>query len=152
MNSVVIYTDGSCNNHDHSRGGYGLVVIRGDEIRQYCGGSYFNTTSARMELTGVVRGLEKVKEGEFVKVYCDNQYVVHSLEKGWIFKWQMQNFRARKNCDLLKLLLKQYTRLKGQVVFEWVRGHNGDEYNEIADQLAAMGAQKDKKIKDIRYN
>lgn len=165
MAKVEIWTDGSCNNHTHNSGGYGIVMVtdgntgdfvpglahRFSPVRQFCGGSYLNTTSARMELLGIVRGLQKCQAGDDVIVYCDNQYAVHSVSKGWIFKWEQQNFRARKNCDLLKLLLKEYKRLNGRVTLEWVRGHNGNKFNELADHLASQGGNRDKKIKDRRY-
>jgi ribonuclease HI len=165
MAKVEIYTDGSCNNHTHNSGGYGIVMIydgsreriipgvveAGSKVRQWSGGSYINTTSARMELLAIVRALEKCDKGDEVKVYSDNQYAVYAVSKGWIFKWEQQNFRSRKNCDLLKQLLKEYYRLSGKVTLEWVRGHDGNAYNELADHLAGMGGQRTKMIKDIRY-
>lgn len=151
MAVVQIYTDGSCNNATHNSGGYGIVMISEDGVRHWCGGSYVNTTSARMEILAILRALEKCNAGDDIIVYSDNQYAVNTLAKGWIFKWQQQNFRARKNCDLWKKFMIEYNRLGGKVELRWVRGHAGDEYNEMADALAAMGAQRESRIKDTRY-
>jgi ribonuclease HI len=166
MAKVEIWTDGSCNNHTHNSGGYGIVMVfdgnvgdfipglavANSSVRQFCGGSYMNTTSARMEILAIVKALEKCTLGDEIIVYSDNQYAVYTLAKGWLFKWKMENFRAKKNTDLWKLFLVQYERLKGNVKLEWVRGHAGNKYNELADQLAAMGSQRKAKIKDTRYN
>lgn len=165
MAKVEIWTDGSCNNHTHNSGGYGIVMVyndcqdkvvpgvveSGSGVRQWCGGSYMNTTSARMELMAIVKAMEKCNIGDEVLIHSDNQYAVYALSKGWIFKWELQNFRARKNCDLLKLLLIQYKRLQSKVILSWVKGHAGNEYNELADHLAARGAGRPQKIKDRRY-
>jgi ribonuclease HI len=145
---VTIYSDGSCNNHDKNRGGYGLVVIRGEEVRQYCGGSYFNTTSARMEILGAIQALKKVEVGEIVEVFIDNEYVVNALDKRWVFNWERTNFRGKKNVDLWKRFLIEYRRLYGKVKLTWIRGHDGNYFNELADALASMGANKELQIKD----
>lgn len=150
MPDVIIYSDGSCNNFRSNCGGYGLVVIRGDEIRQYCGGSYFNTTSARMEIMGALMGLKKVKTGESVEMFIDNEYVVNTLSKGWIFNWEKTKYRGKKNVDLWQRFLLEYRRLGGKVKLTWVRGHNGTFENELADQLAAQGASRSVKIKDFK--
>lgn len=150
---IVIYTDGSAMNNPkvagETNGGYGIVMING-EVKQYCGGSYYNTTSPRMELLAAIRALNKVKEGQCVELWSDNQYVVNCIDKRWIQKWAREQWRGRKNADLLKLLLEQYNRLGGKVEFKWCRGHNGNEYNELADKLASQGAKKTEKIWDMK--
>ena len=39
-----------------------------------------------------------------------------------------------KNSDLIHLYRKEAAQKK--VTFEWVKGHNGDRYNEIVDSMA----------------
>lgn len=147
MNSIEIWTDGSANNATNSKGGYGIVMVNGS-VKQFCGGSYNNTTSARMELMGVIKALEKCEPGNKVKVYCDNRYVVDSLMQRWAFKWASENWKGRKNKDLLKKLLDQYHRLNGKVTLLWVKGHNNNPYNELADRLACMGANSETIFQD----
>lgn len=150
---IIIYTDGSAHNNpqlpSETKGGYGIVMINGT-VKQYCGGSYANTTSARMELLGAIRALSKVERGKRVELWCDNQYVVNCIEKAWIQRWKLENWRQRKNKDLLKLLLEQYNRLERKVEFKWCRGHDGNHYNEMADKLATQGAQKTTTIWDMK--
>jgi len=146
-NLVQIWTDGSANNATKGSGGYGIVMVNGS-VKYYCGGCFTHTTSARMELMAIVKGLQKCQPGHKVIVYCDNQYAVNCIRRKWAFRWERHQFANRKNADLLKQLLAEYRRLKGQVSLHWVRGHDGNEYNELADALASRGAMRLIKIKD----
>lgn len=151
MAEITIYTDGSCNNHTHDKGGYGIVLINGT-VKQFAGGQYSNTSSARMEILAIIKGLSKCKEGDVVTVYSDNQYAVNTLAKGWLFKWIEKNFEQRKNKDLWRQFHKEYLRLDKRVTLKWVRGHDGNEYNEIADRLATLGSKREAIISDsIKY-
>ena len=41
-----------------------------------------------MELLAVIAGLEAIKKYELpVTVYSDSQYIVNSVEKGWLKTW-----------------------------------------------------------------
>lgn len=147
MADITIYTDGSANNATHSRGGYGIVMINGS-VRQFCGGQYTNTTSARMEVLAIIKALQKCEPGDNVVVYSDNEYAVNTLKKGWLFRWQQNHFRGRRNEDLWRLFYKEYERLHRKVKLEWIRGHNGDHYNELADALAEKGSKRKTIVED----
>jgi len=147
MAKITIYTDGSADNSSHDRGGYGIVLING-EVKQFAGGQYTNTSSARMELLAVIKAMNKCKVGDEIIIYSDNQYVVNTLEKKWLFKWISENYRGRKNKDLWKQFYNEYKRLQGKVNLKWLRGHRGDHYNEVADRLARIGSQREKIIVD----
>lgn len=152
MNQVTIYTDGSCVNATHDRGGYGIVLIRGKEIKQYCGGSYFNTSSARQELRGMVSSLKYVNKGEHANVFMDCEWIVNSVEKEWVFRWHRNNFKGRAHADLWTIFVNEYFRLDEKVKLNWIRGHaeikEHNYYNHVADILANKGAHKTTKIKD----
>lgn len=149
MSDIRIYTDGSANNKTHDKGGYGFVIINGT-VRQFCGGSYTHTNSARMEMTAIIKALRKCETSDqMITVFCDCQHIVHSLEKGWIFRWKQRDFAGRKNVDLWKQFLKEYSRLEGRVRLKWLKGHNDTHWNEVADILANRGANKKLKIKDL---
>lgn len=149
MADITIWTDGSANNHNHNRGGYGIVILNGT-LRQYCGGQYINTTSARMELLGAIRALEKCEIGDDIVLWCDNQYVVNLIARRWLIRWteNEHQFKDKKNKDLLIKLLNQYNRLERKVKFKWLRGHTGHEMNELADALAYQGSTKKLIIND----
>lgn len=152
MRKIEIFTDGSARNSDGTNGGYGVVFINGS-VTQYCGGSYYSTNSARMEIFGLLAGLEKCKPGDSVTVWMDCEWIVNTVEKGWVFRWSLENWRGRKNVDLWKKFLIEYQRLERKVKLQWIRGHAAIEdanyYNHVADLLAAKGASRETKIKDL---
>jgi ribonuclease HI len=162
MTKVKIYTDGSANNHTGNNGGYGIYIDREGQVEMYAGGQYINTTSARAELMGALFALKHCEPGDVIDIYMDNQYVVYSFQKRWVFKWEKSGkygwenktnnkkpfVGMRQNYDLLKQLLVQYRRLNHKVTFHWVKGHNETAENEICDLLADQGAHSTTIITD----
>lgn len=59
IKKVEIFTDGACSGNP-GPGGYGVVLRCGEHIKELSGGER-ETTNNRMELTGVIRGLEALK-------------------------------------------------------------------------------------------
>jgi ribonuclease HI len=98
-----------------------------------------------MEIMAVIRGLGRIKNRSIpVIVHCDAKYVVKGVNE-WRKTWEdrgWKNSRGKlvKNCDLwatLFTLVDQFERIK----FVWVKAHNGNEWNEWADELAREGAE-----------
>lgn len=137
MKQVDIFSDGSCTYTDKGRGGYGAVIIYNGEEKEIYEG-YIRTTNNRMELLGVIKALECLKEPCEVNVYSDSTYVVNPIKKKWIYRWIAKNYKGVKNPDLWKRLVALLAIHKVQ--FNWIRGHSGIHYNERADELATMGA------------
>lgn len=134
---ITIYTDGSALGNP-GPGGYGIVLMAGKHYKEVAEG-FRLTTNNRMELMSVCIGLETLKKpGYEVTIYSDSKYVVDSVEKGWVFGWAKTGFKKKKNVDLWKRFLDVYSHHK--VSFVWVKGHAGNKYNEICDQLAVKAA------------
>ena len=140
---VIIYTDGACIGNP-GPGGYAAVLIYQNKRREISGG-FKNTTNNRMELMAVIKALEALKEPCKVTLYSDSQYLVESLNKGWVKRWQSRGWKRNKkhmaqNIDLWKRLLEL---LKiHEVEFKWTRGHAGTPENERCDKLANEAATK----------
>ena len=133
MPQVTVYTDGGASGNP-GPGGYGIVMLSGKHRKEINGG-FRLTTNNRMELLAVIIALETLKfEGTDVTIYSDSKYVVDAVTKGWVFNWVKKNFKDKKNPDLWKRFLKIYPKHK--VKFVWVKGHAGNELNEVADRLA----------------
>ena len=133
MHQVKVYTDGGASGNP-GPGGYGIVMLSGKHRKEINGG-FRLTTNNRMELLAVIIALENLKfEGTDVTIYSDSKYVVDAVTKGWVFNWVKKNFKDKKNPDLWKRFLNIYS--KHEVKFVWVKGHSGDEFNEVADRLA----------------
>lgn len=126
----VIYTDGSCHNNGsaNGKGGWGYVILTPSTPGHITGsGKQIGTTNNRMEITAALQALKFCPNNSIVKIVTDSQYVIGTMTKNW---------KRNKNTDLWSLLDKEVSRMRS-VDFEWVKGHNGNEYNELADKLAS---------------
>ena len=139
MPKVTVYTDGGASGNP-GPGGYGIVLLSGKHRKEISGG-FRLTTNNRMELLAVIIALETLKfDGTDVTLYSDSKYVVDAVTKGWVFGWEKKGFAKKKNPDLWKRFLKIYPKHK--VEFVWVKGHAGNELNEVADRLAVSAYQE----------
>lgn len=134
MNTAIIHCDGSFNRHN-GIGGYGVTIQLGVKIIEFSEKCEGITSSARAEMLGAIRAIEVCShKSDRIQVYTDNQPLVHSMNKFlqlWIKSGEINN---KPNKDLWLRL----NSLCKQVIVEWfwVRGHNGDHWNERADTLA----------------
>ena len=88
---VIMYTDGASRGNP-GRGGYGTILIWKGVQKELSAGFRF-TTNNRMELMAVIAGLDALKkEGQRLQIYSDSQYVVNSVEKGWLKNWIRTHF------------------------------------------------------------
>ncbi|MEO6719320.1 MAG: ribonuclease HI [Ferruginibacter sp.] len=138
MDKISLYTDGASRGNP-GPGGYGCILISGQHRKELAQG-YRLTTNNRMELLAVIAGLEAIKKNELpVTVFSDSQYVVNSVEKGWLNTWIKTDFRGgKKNKDLWTqyfVLAKNFN-----IKFQWVKGHSTNPYNNRCDELATTAA------------
>ena len=156
MMHVSIYTDGAARGNPDGPGGYGTVLeyvdTRGILHMKELSQGYRRTTNNRMELMAVIAGLEALNRSCEVDLYSDSKYVVDAFNQHWIDSWLKKGWKRGKNepvknVDLWKRLLK--AKEQHQVVFHWVKGHDGHPQNERCDQLATSAADGDDLIDDI---
>ena len=143
MKTVYLYTDGACSGNP-GPGGYGAILKYGQHVKEICGGDE-NTTNNRMELLGVIKGLEALNEPCHVVLTSDSKYVIDALSLGWAEKWKQNGWMRNKkdaalNPDLWEKLL-QLTSTH-EMEYHWVKGHAGHPYNERCDTLAQGEAEK----------
>jgi len=152
LSHVIIYTDGAAEPNP-GPGGYGVVLLAGKHRKELSGG-FQRTTNNRMELMGVIVGLEALTKPCLVTLYSDSKYVVESVERGSVQKWSKNNwYRTKseraKNADLWERFLVIYSKHK--VRFKWVKGHAGVPENERCDVLAVAAAQSYDNLPDEGY-
>lgn len=140
-NKVTIYTDGACSGNP-GPGGWGFIVIDNEQVTEYFGGDP-NTTNNRMELLAVINALEKTPIDCEIELYTDSQYVRNGITQ-WIKNWIKNGWRSSdkknvKNKELWERLLSVSGNRK--ISWNWVRGHNGDKFNEQVDALARKGCE-----------
>ena len=143
MKTVYLYTDGACSGNP-GPGGYGAILKYGQHVKEICGGDE-NTTNNRMELLGVIKGLEALNEPCHVVLTSDSKYVIDALSLGWAEKWKQNGWkRNKKDAALNPELWDRLLQLTSthQREYHWVKGHAGHPENERCDQLAVEYYQK----------
>lgn len=141
--TVYIFSDGACSGNP-GPGGYGVILRYGDKEAELSGGEA-HTTNNRMELTGVIKGLEALKYPCRVIIQTDSKYVVDGITKGWAKSWRKRGWvksdkQPALNPDLWGRLLDLLEIHEAE--FTWIKGHAGHAENERCDRLAV--AQRDK--------
>lgn len=148
MKKVIMYTDGSCLKNPNGKGGCAAILHYEKNGKPYekkksvCDKS---TTNNKMEIMAVIIGLQMILEPADITIYSDSKYVVDAFQKKWIQKWQRMNWDrgeyggAVKNAELWKQLLALME--VHTVKFIWVKGHDGNQYNEECDRMAVAAAK-----------
>lgn len=149
---VELFSDGACLGNP-GPGGYGAILRHGTAEKELSAG-FRLTTNNRMELLGVIVGLEALKEPCDVHAFSDSEYVVNGLKLGWAKKWRANGWiksdrKPAINSDLWGRLLDLCD--VHNVRIEWVRGHNGHPENERCDFLAVQAAKSDNLVPDLGY-
>ena len=148
--TINIYTDGSSRGNP-GPGGYGIVMeqLQTGYFKEFSQG-FRKTTNNRMELMAVIEALKKIKKTDSnIVIYTDSKYVSDSIEKKWIFNWQKNSFKKKKNIDLWSEFLNIYPNYTMKVV--WIKGHNDHPQNERCDHLAVEASKKSNLLIDEVY-
>lgn len=130
--SAVAYVDGS---YYHGTGEFAcgaVLIFQGKEIR-------FSEKYSDPDLAAMRNVAGEIKGAELVMRYCAEHgipslIIFHDYEG--IAKWPLGEWQAKK--EGTALYKKIYEELSGKVAitFRKVKGHSGNEWNDLADQLA----------------
>lgn len=154
-----LYTDGSSHARSGKPGGWAWLLIRlcGDGVREPLtaaihkaqSGGEAETSNNRMEMMAILKGLDYIGWSvvggvhvDFeVEVCSDSQYALNMAAGTW---------NASSNLDIVNTLRAVVTELRMagvKVKFSWVRGHNGEPYNELVDRMC--GEAKERIVRDL---
>lgn len=138
---IEIYTDGACLGNP-GPGGWGAILLYGEHQKKISG-SEAETTNNRMELRGAIEALKLLKKPSELVLHTDSKYVIEGITK-WILGWKKNSWRtadrkAVKNMDLWQELDEEAQKHK--IDWKWVKGHSGNHFNEIVDELARKAAE-----------
>jgi ribonuclease HI len=141
---VVVYTDGACRGNP-GPGGWAWAVPGG----RYASGADPHTTNQRMEITAALEALRALTptRPRGIDVVSDSVYVVKAFTDRWWEGWQQRGWKNAKrkpvsNRDLWEPLLELALAPDVPVSFRWVKGHSGDHWNDVVDELATMAADR----------
>ena len=96
LSFVRLFSDGSSRGNP-GPGGYGTILQYVDKNgsmheKEYTQG-FPDTTNNRMELMGVIAGLEALNRPCEVEVVSDSKYVTDAFNKGWITAWKKNGYK-----------------------------------------------------------
>ena len=134
-----IYTDGSYDMSDRV-GASACVILNKDEseilfVHATARKCDYNPEKKQrtneQEIGAIIRAIMSVPNGSEILIHSDSQYAVKVLSG--------EN-NAYTNLDLIERYRKEVNERNHRVSFKWVRGHDGNRYNEMADALCTKAA------------
>ena len=137
---INIHTDGACSGNP-GPGGYCAIIKIPESIhfhKEISGKESF-TTNNKMELKAAIEGLKHIKNADIdkskiaINLYSDSQYVIKGASE-WIKVWIKKDFKDVKNPEMWRELIEVSKDL--EINYIWVKGHAGDEYNEMCNTIA----------------
>jgi ribonuclease HI len=144
----VAYTDGGCKGNP-GPASWGAVLLGPEGSIERHKGFIGHGTNQIAELTAALEGLTRTPAGASVTLISDSQYVLKGLTEwraGWLRRgWKNSAGDPVANKPLWEKLFAVADAR--HVTTQWVKGHNGDQYNEEADKLAGQAlAEAAKKV------
>lgn len=141
MKQVEIFTDGACKGNP-GPGGWGAVIRYGKHSKEICGGE-IDTTNNRMELLAAINALNVLVEPCEVLLHTDSKYVLDGITR-WVEGWKRNGWKNAskqpvRNAELWHKLIDAAER--HEIEWHWVKGHSGNEGNDLADKLASAAAE-----------
>jgi ribonuclease HI len=123
----IIYTDGAYS-RKHDEGAFAYVICDGSgkELKRNAW-KIVHETNNRAELKAIIAGLYHLPgDAKNVAVVSDSMYALNTLSKEW---------SRNANTDLFPVHDRIVSERGLRVRYFWVKGHSGDKYNEICDQM-----------------
>lgn len=127
----IFHTDGSASPNP-GPGGY-AVVEDGKPVA--LGSEDGESTNIRMEGSALIAAL-KLADDQPCQIHTDSEFWINVITK-WAPGWEAKGWTKKggiKNLDLVQEAYALYGKSKAELI--WVRGHNGDPDNELADEWA----------------
>ena len=123
----IVYTDGAYSQMN-DEGAYAFVILteQNNEVKRFAK-KITHETNNRAELKAIINAIIQLpQDATDVIVNSDSQYALHTLSGTW---------KRKANKDLFEIWDDVVKERNLNVKYRWVRGHNGNEYNELCDKL-----------------
>lgn len=139
---MIFYTDGSASPNP-GPGGFGVVTVDRDRnvIDTYFHGQE-KTTNNEQEMKAILYATYVAAMHDKVAIiYSDSSYAINTFSS-WMYNWERNGWikgdgKVPENLELVKAFFDISKTV--DVTFIKVKGHSGNQFNELADQLAAKG-------------
>lgn len=138
----IFYTDGACvaNGKENCRASWAVIAIHHPHLNASGLLGTRNQSSQKAELEAIRQAclIAKRETYKSIAIVSDSKYAITACTE-WMHKWQSNGWRDNRNKDIKNKeeLLQLLSDKDGLTIrFVHVKGHQGDRYNELADQLA----------------
>ena len=125
-------------NPDILKGGWSCIIC--DEFGRILDILYSGktgTTNNRMEMMAVLEGLKCFTKPSTITFMSDSEYVVRGVSR-----YLKENYRIKESAANFDLWTQIYDLINNHnVTIEWVKGHNNNPQNELADFWAQFAAR-----------
>ncbi len=149
-NKIIIYTDGAARGNPGKAGWAAVILLPQNYGGPGCieiGGRIPHATNNQMELTAPIEAIKYLRKkisrvALDIEIFSDSKYVILGITK-WILNWMQNNWRnAAKKLVLNRELWEELYGLTKDLKIKWiyVKGHNGDKWNDRADEIATSFA------------
>jgi ribonuclease HI len=140
---ITIYTDGGAKPNP-GPGGWGALLIAGNDYTKELSGAAPATTNNRMELTAAIEALRALKKPCQVTLHTDSEYLRNGIDD-WLDDWLANGWMTTQDTPVQNRDLWQALHAETQrhtITWQWVKGHAGDARNERVDQLATAARRR----------
>ncbi|TKY86520.1 hypothetical protein EX895_004669 [Sporisorium graminicola] len=149
---IFVFCDGACigNGRPGARAGYG-VVFADPKLRHCIEAERLHDgpqTNSRAEILALIRSAKLAPDdGRQVVIFSDSQYAMNCVVR-WLDRWRCNGWRNTKggivaNQDLIEKLAEALDEHRVRPVLQYIKGHSGHQWNDMADAYAKAACRYD---------
>lgn len=117
-----------------------IILNENSEVVYTWSKSSRHSTNNRQEIAAIIHAVIHTPENTDLLIISDSKYAMGVLSG---------KMHAKLNQDLIYYYKKYTSERKIRVGFQWVRGHNGDTWNEAVDSLCTEAIESQIPGKEI---
>ena len=159
MKKIKLYCDGGCRGNGKEKviGAWAYVVLdennnvleKNSNVDEEC------STNIRAEMYALSEGLKAIAmmseieeiENIEIEVFTDSKFICDCFNLKWIDFWLSNNWIKKDkkpvaNKDLWELLLALESLFNNNIKYNFCKGHNGIEFNEMCDNLVNIAMDR----------
>lgn len=139
---ITVSTDGSCLRNPGGAIGWAWINHDGS----HASGGEVSGTNQIAELKAVLEAIHAHPGEVPLRIESDSQYAIKCASE-WVHGWKRKGWRTAsggpvQNLAIVQAIDRAIAQRPGGVAFTWVRGHQGNHFNERADELAGNAARE----------